>query len=116
MLLGQLAEALAKFREASVTSGTWSNTTVVTYSEFGRRVAENGNKGTDHGTAASHFVLGGSVLGGIYGEMPSLVDLDTRGDLIFTQDYRGYYRTLTDWLGWNPGERLLGHTGLGFLA
>ena len=116
MLLGQLAEALAKFREASVASGTWSNTTVVTYSEFGRRVAENGNKGTDHGTAASHFVLGGSVLGGIYGEMPSLVDLDTRGDLIFTQDYRGYYRTLTDWLGWNPGERLLGHTGLGFLA
>ena len=116
MLLTQLGEALATFREAAIASGTWANTTVVTYSEFGRRVAENGNKGTDHGTAATHFVLGGSVVGGIYGEMPSLVELDRRGDMVYTQDYRGYYRTLTDWLGWTPGERLLGHGNLGFLA
>ena len=116
MLLGQLAEALATFREVAIAAGTWTDTTVVTYSEFGRRVAENGNKGTDHGAAASHFVLGGSVIGGIYGEMPSLVDLDPRGDLKYTMDFKAYYRTLTDWLGWAAGDRLLGHTNVGFLA
>ena len=116
MLLSQLAEALKVFRETLIEGGVWQKTAVVTYSEFGRRVAENGNKGTDHGTAATHFVLGGSVIGGICGEMPSLVELDSRGDMIFTQDYRSYYRTLTDWLSWSPAERLLGHQSMGFLA
>jgi uncharacterized protein (DUF1501 family) len=65
---------------------------VMTYSEFGRRVAENGSNGTDHGTAAPHFVIGGTVKGGLYGSPPNLADLDA-GDLRYAIDYRRLYAT-----------------------
>jgi uncharacterized protein (DUF1501 family) len=55
---------------------------VITFSEFGRRVAENANGGTDHGAAAPMFVLGGAAKPGLFGKYPSLTDLD-HGDLKF---------------------------------
>jgi uncharacterized protein (DUF1501 family) len=71
----------------------------MTYSEFGRRAAENGAEGTDHGTASTHFMMGGRVKAGLYGEYPSLTDL-VDGDLKFTMDYRALYHQITsDWLG-----------------
>ena len=81
--------------------------TVMTTSEFGRRPAFNGS-GTDHGTASAHFVIGAGVAGGRYGEAPSLTNLDSRGNLIHTVDYRSVYASVLDgWLG-APATDLLG--------
>ena len=63
-LLAQLAEALAAFRAAMLSAGQWRDVLVMTYSEFGRRAGENASRGTDHGTAAAHLLLGGRVKGG----------------------------------------------------
>lgn len=93
LLLGQLAEAVAAFRKALRKTGHWDHVLVMTYSEFGRRPRENGSRGTDHGTAAPHLLLGGRVKGGLYGRQPSLHDLDN-GDLKFTVDYRSLYTTI----------------------
>ena len=82
-----------------VQQGLWNEVVVMTYSEFGRRVSENGSLGTDHGTAAPHFFLGGLVNGGLYGKIPSLNDLQN-GDLRFAVDYRRLYVTLAqNWWG-----------------
>ncbi len=96
-LLAQLAEALAAFRQVLLAAGLWDEVVIMSYSEFGRRVAENAARGTDHGAAAPHFVLGGRVKGGLYGEQPSLSDL-RRGDLQYRVDYRQLYTTLAR--GW----------------
>jgi uncharacterized protein (DUF1501 family) len=80
----------------------------MTWSEFGRRVHENGNEGTDHGTAAPLFVLGNAITGGIYGEPPNLGNLDQTGNLKFTIDFRQVYATVLDrWLG-APSQAILG--------
>lgn len=72
---------------------------VMTFSEFGRRTAENGGRGTDHGAAAPLFLVGSGVKGGIYGEQPSLSDLDD-GDLKYKVDFRNVYASVLDkWLG-----------------
>lgn len=106
-LLEELAESLAAFRTTMVRQGLWNEVVVMTYSEFGRRVSENGSLGTDHGTAAPHFFLGGLVNGGLYGKMPSLNDLQN-GDLRFTVDYRRLYVTLAqNWWGL-PSESMDG--------
>ena len=83
-----LAEGLAAFR--TDLGGRWASTTVVTMSEFGRRVAENGDTGLDHGTGNVAFVAGGSVHGGkVYGSLPSLQPSNLRsGDVPVTVDYR----------------------------
>jgi uncharacterized protein (DUF1501 family) len=74
----------------------------MTFSEFGRRVEQNASNGTDHGAAMPLFVVGGGVKGGIYGQHPSLTDLD-RGDLKFSTDFRAVYATVIEkWLGRNP--------------
>jgi uncharacterized protein (DUF1501 family) len=62
----------------------------MTYSEFGRRAKQNASAGTDHGTAAPHFVTGGAVKGGLYGAYPSLSDLQD-GDLRHTVDFRSVF-------------------------
>lgn len=92
-LLQELAEALSAFRQAMQTAGLWSNVLLMTYAEFGRRVAENGSAGTDHGTAAPHLLLGGQVRGGLYGQQPPLSHL-VDGDLAHTVDYRSLYLTV----------------------
>ena len=71
----------------------------MTVSEFGRRPAENG-RGTDHGTAAPHFLVGSRVKGGRYGAAPSLTQLDAHGNPAPTTDFRVLYATaLQEWLG-----------------
>lgn len=99
-LLRQLAEALVAFRKTMKAGGHWNDVLVMTYSEFGRRPAENGSRGTDHGTAAPHFVLGGQVKGGLYGQQPSLTRLENQ-NLRHTLDYRHLYATAARWWGLN---------------
>lgn len=104
-LMQELGNTLAAFRLALKKAGVWDRVVVMTYSEFGRRVKENGSAGTDHGTAAPHFLLGGKVQGGLFGKQPSLEDLD-RGDLKFTTDYRSMYLTIAKkW--WGISENFL---------
>ncbi|MEZ6107293.1 MAG: DUF1501 domain-containing protein [Pirellulaceae bacterium] len=82
--------------------GRLDDTLVLSFSEFGRRVAENASEGTDHGAAAQVFLTGGQVAGGIHGDLPSLENLDD-GDLRYHTDFRRVYATvLGQWLGWNP--------------
>ena len=82
-------------------------TAVLVFSEFGRRVAENGSAGTDHGAAGPVFLAGPPVRGGLHGAPPSLADLDA-GDLRFTTDFRSVYAALIrDGFGLDP-EPILG--------
>jgi uncharacterized protein (DUF1501 family) len=64
-------------------------------------VKENGSGGTDHGTAAPMFIVGGRVKGGLYGDYPSLSNLDN-GDLKYDVDFRSVYYTLVD--NWLKGD------------
>ena len=112
-LLRDLAESLSALREALIEVGQWSSTTVASYCEFGRRVNENGSLGTDHGTAASHFVMGGNVNGGEHGTIPSLSDLDN-GDLFFNADFRSYYKALLSKTSFLPPEQLNGFDEFSF--
>ncbi len=97
-LLEQLAMALRGFQQALQADGEWNNTVIMTYSEFGRRAAENHSAGTDHGTAAPHLVMGGAVRGGIYSESPSLEGLGKQDDPVHTMDYRSLYCAILE--GW----------------
>ena len=103
-LLEDLAGSLDAFRSSMVELKAWENVLIMTYSEFGRRVSENASRGTDHGTAAPHFLLGGRVKGGVFGDHPSLQDLD-HGDLKHTQDYRAYYQGVSK-LWWGSQARI----------
>jgi len=97
-LLQRVANNLHIFAQIMKQAGRWNDVIVMTYSEFGRRVQENGSAGTDHGAAAAHFMLGGRINHGIHGIAPSLVDLTSDGDLKQTVDYRAIYGTLaTRW-------------------
>lgn len=98
-LLGDVGASLAALRLALIAAGKWNDVLIMTYSEFGRRVEENGSRGTDHGTAAPHFFMGGQVNGGIYGTHPSLTTLDDSGDMLYNTDFRRLYATCGSWLG-----------------
>ena len=104
-LLGQLDAAVTDLMR----SLAGHPAVVMTYSEFGRRPAENASGGTDHGTAAPMFVIGDGVRGGLfYGEEPSLTSLDPNGNLVHTVDFRSVYATVLDRvLGTDP-ESVLG--------
>ncbi|MBL0140811.1 MAG: DUF1501 domain-containing protein [Betaproteobacteria bacterium] len=95
-LLRQLGEGLAALREGLLEVGRWNDALVATYAEFGRRPRENESRGTDHGTAAAHFVMGGPVKGGWYGAAPRLDSLDASGNPAFTVDFRSLYSTLLE--------------------
>lgn len=90
--LKELDEAVFAFYTEIKRAGLLSQVTLVVFSEFGRRVRDNGN-GTDHGTAAPVFVIGGHTTGKIVGSNPNLDDLD-QGDLKFETDFRSVYATL----------------------
>ena len=81
---------------------------VMVFSEFGRRVPENVNLGTDHGTANLMFVAGNQVKGGHYGTVPSLTKLDAGDNLIYTTDFRRVYATMiSGWLGVEDSRQIL---------
>jgi uncharacterized protein (DUF1501 family) len=99
-LLEQLAQGFASMSSALVELGRWNSTLVMTYAEFGRRPRENGENGTDHGTVAPHFLMGGRVRGGLYGMAPTLARLDGNGNLPAGVDFRRLYATvLGSWWG-----------------
>jgi uncharacterized protein (DUF1501 family) len=106
-LLSDVAESIRAFYRDLQAHGRDGNVVIMTWSEFGRRVTENASSGTDHGSAGPMFVVGTPIKGGLYGERPSLGDLE-RNNLKFTTDFRSVYATvLEDWLG-APSELLLG--------
>jgi uncharacterized protein (DUF1501 family) len=90
--LTELNDALFSFYSDLKTANMLQNVTIVVFSEFGRRVKDNGN-GTDHGTAAPMFIIGGNTKGKIIGKNPDLVNLDN-GDLQFETDFRSVYASL----------------------
>ncbi|MHB1423481.1 MAG: DUF1501 domain-containing protein [Gemmataceae bacterium] len=97
-LLAQLADGISNLFNRLKEGGHDKRVLVMTFSEFGRRVQENGSKGTDHGAASCLFVAGPALKGGIVGAHPSLKDLDS-GDLKYALDFRRVYATLLDtWL------------------
>lgn len=106
-LMRTLDAALGAFLEDLERSEAGRGTVVLVFSEFGRRVAENGSRGNDHGTAGPLFVAGPSVKGGLYGEHPSLTDLDA-GDLQFTTDFRRVYASLIEGCFGVKHQRVLG--------
>jgi uncharacterized protein (DUF1501 family) len=91
-LLAFLASALATLRKNLIAANLWNEVVVMTYSEFGRRAHQNASAGTDHGTAAPLFVMGGGVKGGLHSAHPSLTDLQD-GDLKHTVDFRSVFAT-----------------------
>ena len=108
-LLKAFGEGMAALRSALVELGRWDTSLVMTYSEFGRRPRENLSSGTDHGTAGAHFVLGGRVSGGMYGQPPALSRLDGNGNLPFAVDFRDLYATVLErWWGVDSTRALRG--------
>lgn len=105
-LLHHLAVGLSSFAQVMHRAGKWNNVLVATYSEFGRRVKENHGKGTDHGAANSHIIMGGRVRGGIYGELPNFKELDQYLNLKSSLDFRSLYNTLAKywWHQSNPWQ------------
>jgi uncharacterized protein (DUF1501 family) len=98
-LMKYVGDSLLAFYQDLEAHGKADQVLIMTFSEFGRRVKENAGRGTDHGTAAPLFVIGGKVKGGYYGTDPSLTRLDTNGDLMFGIDFRSVYGTVLDrWL------------------
>jgi uncharacterized protein (DUF1501 family) len=98
-LLTYTSDHISAFLADMARIGRGEDVTVMVFSEFGRRVAENANLGTDHGTAAVSFILGQPVRGGHYGAMPDLTNLDD-GNMRFTTDFRRVYATMaTSWMG-----------------
>lgn len=108
-LLKEMDGSLSAFFADLDKRGLANRTAVLIYSEFGRRLKENASGGTDHGTAAPVFVLGGSVKGGLYGQLPSLTTLDN-GDLKYAVDFRSVYATMLDRCLQVPSKEILGGT------
>ena len=97
-LLSQFSEATAAFYREMQAIGRAQDVMTLAFSEFGRRVAQNGSNGTDHGAAGPMFLMGPMVQPGLRGQHPSLTNLD-RGDLIYNTDFRSVYAgVLQDWM------------------
>jgi uncharacterized protein (DUF1501 family) len=106
-LMATLNDALFAFYNDLRNQGLLDDTLLVTFSEFGRRITENGSQGTDHGAASVMLAMGGRVNGGLYGTAPVL-NLDpgnptlenNAGDVHFETDFRSVYAQVIDnWLG-----------------
>ena len=102
-----MGESLRAFLEDLRQAREAERVLVLVFSEFGRRLAENGSAGTDHGTAAPVFLLGPGVRAGVHGPLPDLQNLED-GDPRHAIDFRRVYATVLDgWLNC-PAERILG--------
>lgn len=108
-LLQQLSEAMTAFYRDLAARGHKDRLLMMTFSEFGRRARENGNRGTDHGSAAPMLLVGGRVKAGLVGSHPSLTSLE-QGNLKHHTDFRQVYAAILDrWLGVSSKE-VLGQT------
>jgi uncharacterized protein (DUF1501 family) len=97
-LLTETSEALTAFWRDIEAHGHADDVVVMTWSEFGRRVPENGQAGTDHGSAGPMFLIGNQIKAGLHGDTPSLTDLDN-ANLRYTVDFRSVYASvLESWL------------------
>jgi uncharacterized protein (DUF1501 family) len=108
-LLMYTADAVRAFLDDVTRLGRGNDVAVVMFTEFGRRVEENGSLGTDHGTATPMFLFGARdrIKGGLYGRPPSLTDLDD-GNLKMTTDFRRVYATaIKEWMGYDDTEAIL---------
>ena len=107
-LMGTLGDGVAAFYNDIRNQGLAADTTLIVFSEFSRRISENGSGGTDHGAAGLMMVLGGSVRGGLHGTAPVLAPgnptlENNSGDVHYETDFRSVYtRLLETWLGVNP--------------
>lgn len=114
-LLAQLSESVAAFADDLARHNCLDRVVLVTYSEFGRTLSENGRHGTGHGEAAPMFIVGGRVRAGLIGKHPSLNDLDQDAPRHHT-DFRQVYADILDnWLGLDSKSILGGefkHLGL----
>ena len=102
-LWSEVSTAVADFMDDLKEHGKDEDTVILMFSEFGRRIKDNG-AGTDHGSGGVAFVIGGDVNGGMYGDFPSLDDdKQLEGDLHFSNDFRSTYSTIAErWLGIDP--------------
>jgi uncharacterized protein (DUF1501 family) len=106
-LLRELSGAIKAFLDGLTSANLAERVTVLCFSEFGRRVAENSSAGTDHGTAGLVLLAGPRVRPGVHGSVPSLTDL-VDGDPKISTDFRTVYAALLeDWLGL-PSQTALG--------
>ena len=106
-LMGELNDGLTAFAQDMKAQGNFNRVMLMTFSEFGRRVAQNASNGTDHGAAAPMFVIGGGIKPGLFGKYPSLQTLNA-GDLAYNLDFRSVYATILDkWLR-APSKEVLG--------
>jgi uncharacterized protein (DUF1501 family) len=99
-ILTYTSDHIAAFIQDMTRIGRGDDVSVMVFSEFGRRVGENANLGTDHGTANVALIAGKPVRGGHFGAMPSLTDLDD-GNMRYTTDFRRVYATMIQsWMGY----------------
>jgi uncharacterized protein (DUF1501 family) len=99
-LLTTLSDAIANFEADLAAHGKADDVLLVTWTEFGRRVKENGSQGTDHGDGGSMFVVGTGVKQGVYGDVPDLTKLDSNSSIQWSTDFRSVYATILEgWLG-----------------
>jgi uncharacterized protein (DUF1501 family) len=125
-LMGTMNDGLLAFYNDLKAQGLLEDTLVLTFSEFGRRISENGSQGTDHGSASVMMAMGGKVNGGLYGTAPNLNTDPSNptlengaGDVKFETDFRSVYAEVLDgWLGTDSIKLLGGNfrkNGLGFI-
>ena len=108
-LLTYVSDGVSGFMQDMKRIGRDKDVTVMVYSEFGRRAAENTSLGTDHGTANHVYLIGQPIKGGHYGQAPSLTQLNAEGNVLHTTDFRRVYATvMQSWMGTNSQALLNG--------
>jgi len=108
-LLTYVSDGVSGFMQDMKRIGRDKDVTVMVYSEFGRRPAENTSLGTDHGTANHVYLIGQPIKGGHYGQAPSLTNLNAEGNVLHTTDFRRVYATvMQSWMGANSQALLNG--------
>jgi uncharacterized protein (DUF1501 family) len=107
-LLTYTSDAVSAFMTDLERIGRANDVVVMMFSEFGRRVPENSNLGTDHGAANLMFAAGKKIKGGHYGQIPSLTRLDDGDNLVYTTDFRRVYASMiSGWLGYKNSAAIL---------
>jgi uncharacterized protein (DUF1501 family) len=115
--MATLNDGLIAFYNDLKNQGLLEDTLILTFSEFGRRISENGSQGTDHGSASAMMLIGGKVSGGLYGTAPNL-NTDPKNptlensaaDVAFETDFRSVYARVADnWLGADSTKLLNGN-------